>query len=178
MINRRSFNRRAIPWGLIPLFVILLSSCAGLPLEASMTSCPLQLDYGNVREDLGLVLTAMIDRAEGKIGEKIKCDVSLHNIKGRLEGLSFFDGEYFVLTLFDQKGEKIWTTMPDFLIGGPSRDMVLAPDESLEMSYLIPLEQAGEFQLSVATTASVTYPAGSYYYYSTGLSVGLTIRVS
>ena len=66
-----------------------------------MTSCPLQLAYGNVREDLGLVLTAMIDRAEGKIGEKIKCDVSLHNIKGRLEGLSFFDGEYFVLTLFD-----------------------------------------------------------------------------
>ncbi len=97
-----------------------------------MTSCPLQLDYGNVREDLGLVLTATIDRAEGKIGEKIKCDVSLHNIKGRLERLSFFDGEYFVLTLFDQKGEKIWTTMPNFLIGGPSRDMVLAPDKKPE----------------------------------------------
>jgi hypothetical protein len=176
-MSSKNFAKQTILLGLFPLFIVLLSSCTSLPLEASMTSCPLQLAYGNVREDLGLVLTAKIYRAEGRIGEKIKCDVSLRNIKGRIERLSFTDGEYFVLTLFDQNGKKVWSTMPDLLIGGPSRDMVLESGDTIERSYLIPLEQVGEFQLNVSTTAKVPCPAGSDGYYFTGLSVNLTIRV-
>jgi photosystem II stability/assembly factor-like uncharacterized protein len=158
--------------------VILLSSCAGLPLEASMTSFPLQLDYGNVREDLGLVLTATINTAEAAAGDNIACRVRLRNIGPAVARLSCQHSFLFVLSLVDEGGNTVWCSMPDFVIGGP-QDITLEVGKESAANFEVPLNQKGEYRLVAETTAKAPYPPDSSNHYGLkDLSLNLKIRVT
>ncbi|MDI6869633.1 MAG: hypothetical protein QMD88_08695 [Coprothermobacterota bacterium] len=160
----------------------LLSSCSApsegpLPLGACDISYPVLLAEGLVREDLGLVLTATINTAEASTGESISCRVSLRNIGPGIARLTCQHSFLFVLSLVDERGNTVWRSMPDFIIGG-LQDITLEVNKELAASFQVPLNKSGEYQLVAETTAKAPYPPDSSNYYGINdLSVSLRIRV-
>ena len=183
-MRERIIIKQAITWLLSISLLLLLSSCSSskpsetpLPLGACAVAYPVLLAEGLVREDLGLVLTATINKAEAQAGETITCRVSLQNIGPAVARLSCLHSYLFVLTLVDERGNTVWSSMPDFIIGGP-QDVTIEVGKELAANFQVPLSQKGEYQLVAETTAKAPYPPDSPGYYGINdLSVSLKIRV-
>ena len=190
-MREKAVIKQAIIWLLLISLLLLLSSCLSskpsetpLPLGACAVAYPVLLaeglvreDLGLVREDLGLVLTATINKAEAQAGETITCRVSLRNIGPAVARLGCLHSYLFVLALVDERGNTVWSSMPDFIIGGP-QDITIKVGKELAANFQVPLSQKGEYQLVAATTAKAPYPPDSPGYYSINdLSVSLKIRV-